>query len=515
MTLRQLTLLTGALSIGVVLVTTAFSPPASPASAAGIVAIAAGGNHSCALTAAGAVFCWGENEYGQLGDGTTVDRSAPVAVPSLTSGVAAIAVGGNHTCALSVSGAVKCWGSNRYGQLGNGLTSGLFPNPTPIDVSGLSSGVTAIIAGGVHTCVISADGAAKCWGWNRYGQVGAGQACGSICTVPTQVVGLTSGVLALDAGDLHTCAIIDGDSLKCWGDDELGQVGGDTADTCTDPLLQHQPCSFSPIEVIGLASDVSNVSAGSGHTCAVVSDAAKCWGNNTAGQVGDGGACGSLCGTPVNVSGLSSGVSAIATGRAHSCATTTGGVKCWGDNAFGQLADGGAPIDHNTPVAACATSACAVACITKPCETQLDASVSILGSDHGCVITVAGALRCWGRNSSGQVGDGTFEQRAAPVDVLDPKRPPTPTATRTATATATRTPTHTPTRTPTPSAVAGDVNCDGRVDSIDAALLLQYGAGLLTTLPCAQGADVNGDGAINSIDAALVLQYVAGLVAHL
>jgi len=481
-------------------------PSAEPASAAGVVAVAAGGNHTCALTTAGGVICWGENEFGQLGDGSTTDRTTPVAVPGLTSGVAAIAAGGNHTCALTTGGGVKCWGSNRYGQLGSGTTSGLFPNPSPVDVVGLDSGVAAIVAGGVHTCVLTSAGGVKCWGWNRYGQVGDGQACSTICSRPVDVSGLASGAVALAGGGSHSCALTTGGGLKCWGSDALGQVGAQTADMCTDPLLEQHPCSLTPVDVADLGSGVAAVDAGGDHTCALTSGGAPtCWGDNGSGQVGDGGACGAVCGTPVDVSGLDSGVAAVAAGRAHTCALVEGAAKCWGDNAFGQLGDNLKPADRGTPGDVCANEACPIACITEPCETVLAATALALGSDHACALLAAGGVRCWGRNSSGQLGDGTTEQRSAPVDVLGLK-PGTPTAT------PTRTHTPTPTRTPTPSVARGDASCDGNVNSIDAALVLQYIARVLTSLRCAAAADVNGDGRIDAVDAALILQYDAGLL---
>ncbi len=131
-----------------------------------IAAIAAGASHTCALTTGGGVKCWGNNASGQLGDGTTTGRSTPVDVVWLSNGVAAIAAGESHTCALTAGGGVKCWGSNGFGQLGDGTTTN---RTTPVDVFGLGSGVTAIAAGYYHTCALTTGGGVKCWGYNENG----------------------------------------------------------------------------------------------------------------------------------------------------------------------------------------------------------------------------------------------------------------------------------------------------------------------------------------------------------
>ena len=163
------------------------------------VQVVAGDTHTCALTSAGAVLCWGENIYGRLGNGATGSSSTPVAVSGLSSGVSAISAGSFHTCALTRAGAVLCWGYNLYGQLGTGtnIDSGI-----PVAVSSLSSGVSAIAAGGFHTCALTSAGAVLCWGRNSFGNLGNGTLGDN--STPVAVSGLSSGVSAITAGAYHT-----------------------------------------------------------------------------------------------------------------------------------------------------------------------------------------------------------------------------------------------------------------------------------------------------------------------
>jgi len=295
----------------------------------GVSAIAAGvrGSHTCALTVAGGMKCWGNNFSGQLGIGTTTTMSTPVDVVGLASGVSAISIGNNHTCAVTVSGSAKCWGMNQFGQVGDGTTS---DKSTPVDVSGLSSGVSAIDAGGQHTCAVATGGSVKCWGYNSFGQLGNETKIDSL--TPVSVSGLSSGVNAVTTGDQHTCALTTGGGALCWGFNAQGPLGIGTT----------QPVS-KPVDVVGLATGVRAISAGEVHTCAVMANGgAKCWGWNYYGQVGNGTKTGISDGEliPVNVSGLTAGVSGIGAGSTHTCAQlTNGGVKCWGFNVKGQLGD--------------------------------------------------------------------------------------------------------------------------------------------------------------------------------
>jgi alpha-tubulin suppressor-like RCC1 family protein len=342
------------------------SSGASAAATVPATAIATGAAHSCALTRTDGVRCWGWNVLGQLGDGTTVDRSTPVDVSGLSSGVTAIAAGGVHSCALMSTGGVKCWGSNG-GALGDGTTSTRF---TPVDVSGLSSGVLAIAAGDGYSCALMTTGGVKCWGSNQVGQLGDGTTVKR--STPVDVLGLSSGVTAIAAGGDHSCALMSTGGVKCWGNNFSGQVGDGTTDS-----------RLTPADVFGLSGGVTAIAAGGFHSCALTATGGvKCWGDNSGFQLGDGTRANHL--TPVDSSGLGGGVRAIATGRFHTCVlTTSGSAKC----SYGDLGLSGL-----TAIAA--------------------------GQAHTCVLTDTGGVRCWGDNAVGQLGDGTTANRVTPLNVV-------------------------------------------------------------------------------------------------
>src|SRR5207253_837740 len=194
----------------------------------------------------------GANGYGQLGDGTGIDRPVPILqVSGLSSGVTAIAAaGGSHTCALTSAGGVKCWGYNHEGELGDGTTSAQF---TPVDVSGLASGVTAITAGGSHSCALTSGGGVKCWGLNYSGQLGDGNV--GVSASPVDVSGLASGVSAIATGPLHSCALTSAGGAKCWGYNYYGALGDGT-----------QTNRATPVHDCGVESGTTAIATGSSHT---------------------------------------------------------------------------------------------------------------------------------------------------------------------------------------------------------------------------------------------------------
>lgn len=359
------------------------------AAGAGVAGVAAGEHHTCAVTAAGAVKCWGYNYFGQLGNGTTTDSSTPVDVTGLNSGVVAVAAGDNHSCAITAAGGLKCWGKNSLGQLGNGAA--VDTSLTPVDVSGLTSGVASVVAGNYHTCAVTTAGGLTCWGRNSLGELGNGT--GTNSSTPVGVTGLSSGVAAVSAGEHHTCAVTTAGGLTCWGSNAYGALGNGTT---TD--------STTPISVPALSSGVAGVAAGEHHTCAVMTAGGlTCWGNNSLGQLGNGTTTDSTA--PVNVSGLTSGVAAVATGDFHTCALrTAGGLTCWGHNAFGGLGDGGTE-DSSIPVDVSGLSS-GVSAVTA-------------GGYHTCALTPAGGLKCWGYNLSGELGNGTTMSSSIPVDSME------------------------------------------------------------------------------------------------
>lgn len=234
------------------------------------VKIETGYEHTCAITSAGALKCWGGNAYGQIEDGTLVARNIPTDVTGLSSSVSLLACGQYHTCAVTTTGTMQCWGINSDGQLGDSTTTARL---TPTSVSGLTSGVTAIAAGFAHTCAIISGGTVKCWGNNAYGQLGDGSTTSRIS--PGPVSGLTDASF-IASGNHYVCVVTTSGAVKCWGYNIYSQLGDGTTTN-----------SIVPLSHPSLTSGVSVVACGGPHTCVIISSTGemKCWGYNNKGLV--------------------------------------------------------------------------------------------------------------------------------------------------------------------------------------------------------------------------------------
>lgn len=303
----------------------------------GVASVSVGPEHVCAVTTSGGVKCWGTGLDGQLGDGARDNRLTPVDVVGLTSGVASVSVGFFHTCALTSSGGVKCWGFGGAGALGDGTWADAL---TPVDVFGLTSGVASISVGDFHSCAVTTSGGVKCWGSDTAGKLGNDAAIANQPR-PVDVLGLTSGVASVSASNGHTCAVTTSGGAKCWGWDDYGQLGNDAA----------RASRPTPVDVAGLTSGVASISAGFYHTCALTTaGGVKCWGTDEYGALGNDAAFVDQP-TPVDVAGLSSGVMSISAGNGYTCAVIAPDRgKCWGDDWNGQLADDANEFEQATPV---------------------------------------------------------------------------------------------------------------------------------------------------------------------
>jgi alpha-tubulin suppressor-like RCC1 family protein len=358
-----------------------------------------GGSHTCALTSGGVVYCWGSNYYGQLGDGSQSSRLTPVAIVGDLA-FRQISAGARHTCGVATSGAAYCWGNHYTGEVGDGSPPwGEFmdesaPRPLPTAVAGGLS-FAQVSAGGQHTCGLTPAGKAYCWGNGLSGQLGDG-ILHAPATSPSAVVG-DRAYSQITAGRYHSCAYTPSGEAWCWGSNADGQLGDGN----------YQTQSASPRMVAG-GRAYTQISAGNRHTCGVTpSGEAYCWGYNYNGQVG-------LYPyndwvyyvlVPAQVRAPQLVLSKISAGGAHTCALAPWGEAfCWGDNHVGQLGDG-------------------TWRWTKASARVVDVWGGLVfqeitsGDQHSCGLTGSGAAYCWGSNEFGQLGDGTTTTRGYPASV--------------------------------------------------------------------------------------------------
>ncbi|MDF1654216.1 MAG: hypothetical protein P1U34_03805 [Coxiellaceae bacterium] len=304
-----------------------------------VLQLASGKQHACALKNSGDIYCWGDNTFGQLGNGSTISSPIPVKVSAISHAVS-ISAGRYHTCALLNSGEMKCWGENSFGQLGNNQRD---QQTTAVTVSGLTSGVHAIAVGNNYSCALLQTGSAKCWGENSHGQLGNGNIKDQL--VPAAVSDLgndTTYAVSIAAGDNHSCALLNDGTMKCWGENDYGQLGiGNNDSFKITPQTVNGGRNFS----------VAALEAGGKHTCVITqAGGMMCWGKNSDGQLGIGD-FEPMKNTPQPVTGLRYGVVGISASARSTCALKSGGkVLCWGNNEFGQLGDGSTTF-RDTPIA--------------------------------------------------------------------------------------------------------------------------------------------------------------------
>ncbi|HEX7939685.1 MAG TPA: hypothetical protein VF483_11930 [Gemmatimonadaceae bacterium] len=353
----------------------------------------AASEHTCGVASNRAVWCWGYAAYGQLGDGIVIAYEAhPVKVRSNVSFVS-LAVGMLHTCGISVDSLAYCWGDNTFGAIGDSSAT----SSTATGFAGARR-VPSVVTGGLkfasltagiaHTCGLTAGGQAYCWGNNDFGQVGAGS-IGSH-KAPTAVSGgITFQSIA--AGDFFTCGLDMAGAAWCWGRNLSGRLGnGGTANSNT------------PVAVSGGLVFATIGSGGGGHACATTaSGAAYCWGSNSDGQIGDSTTTDRPAPTLV-ASNLN--FAHIAPGAVHTCAlTTTGAAYCWGFNGAGAVGDA-TTTPRWTPVA-----------VVGSLKFR-----AISSHQQTCGEGTDGIAYCWGRNQNGQLGDGGTFSRPGPAPVRSP-----------------------------------------------------------------------------------------------
>lgn len=349
--------------------------------------VAVGALETCATTASGIPKCWGYNADGQLGDGTTTNRTSPNTVTGL-SDVIEIASGRGGSggvgasCAILQGGQTKCWGINDEGQLGDGTQTNSL---APVTVSGVST-ANQVMVGQGFACALLSDSTIKCWGNNGLGQLGNGGA-GARSLTPVTVSGISNAV-SIGAGSLHACALLSDKTVKCWGYNGEGQLGNG-----------NNTSQNSPVTVSGLTG-VESISVGERHVCAIVAgNALKCWGKNDVKQLWDGST--THRNTPVSPAGVSS-VSQVSSGSSRTCVIYIGGtVGCWGDNSSGLLGDGAGP----TPGSPALVGVSGIG----------NAKAIHAGRGYSCAVLSDDTVKCWGDNTFGQLGDGTTTSRSTPV----------------------------------------------------------------------------------------------------
>lgn len=361
-----------------------------------------GGYYTCSLSSTRWAQCWGQNNDGQLGDGSTTGRLTPVAVQrgAVPQGVTFtdIAPGTYHTCAIASNGKIYCWGLNTSGQLGNGGVGTQSTTPVEVSAGAVPANTTPykITSGRDHTCIIASNGKIYCWGNNTNGRLGDGTTTNR--TTPVAVsngaMPADQGAKALSAGNDFTCAIGGNGKVYCWGLNTSGQVGNGTTTT-----------EFSVPQAVAngemsASSAALSIKSGMAHTCVIGSNTqVYCWGQGSFGRLGNNETANKTSPVAIKIGAMPAldGVTDIAVGGYHGCAVRLGTtLYCWGYGGWGALGNGGTA-SSNTPVAAVAGDIPAGSMISQ----------ASAGDTHTCVMVNSTWSHCWGRTSAGQLGNTT------------------------------------------------------------------------------------------------------------
>lgn len=379
-----------------------------------------GDRHACALTPVDQLRCWGFGASGRLGyatDDDIGDDEAPSMQPNLSVGfdVAQIAVGAEHSCALSSAGDVRCWGDNRFGQLGQGNTDAVGgagrPAPSAVPVVDLGGPALQVAAGARHTCALMATGTVRCWGSGADGRLGYGDTAdvgrGGATPSPAEAgdVPLTTTARFVAAGEAHTCAILDGGDVVCWGDNSTGQLGYAFGGSAGDGTAGR--ATPAELEALPLGAPVQSLTLGTGHTCVRFTDQrVRCFGDNTVGQLGDGtnsqvGGMGGLAvDTAIDVLLGLDRVVEIAVGADHGCVILQNGtIRCWGEGETGALG-GEATDDENAPLPAIMLPAG-----HRPVALSAGPSTTCTATRFGLMVNDFSVF-CWGSGRFGARGSG-------------------------------------------------------------------------------------------------------------
>lgn len=349
-----------------------------------------GRDHACGLSSTGQAYCWGRNQYGQLGDSTAASTTLPVAVYQPGLSFDRITAGGAHTCALTSTGQAYCWGHNADGRLGDSTTVLPLMPVAVLPLGGIA--FTQLDAGNAHHCGLDGSGQAWCWGGNTYGQVGD-STINNTRISPTAVMQGSLTFTSVSAGTNHTCALDGAGQAYCWGYDGDGALGNGSTFGGRIPQTVQQPAGVTFV----------SVSSNYAHSCGLTSGGqAYCWGENAAGQLGDSTVVDQTAPVAVKQGALS--FVSITTGLDHTCAVDAGGnAYCWGGDASQQLGNGAGGASR-IPVA-----------VTMPSGVSF-AFASVDGA-KSCALDTIGQTWCWGRNNYNQIGDGTSTTRNVPTAV--------------------------------------------------------------------------------------------------